>query len=215
MIETVRLVLQPGLIDSGLRDKLWRQAKRKNSYFVGFMDAIPDSLPETGRARADADKLQQHLQALVEAGNPVARQLCRCVSEPGQTFLKTAEAVMKKPINQDVVVEFLVAVQHYFADVCPNNDPAADMDTIISDAEALLDVPAVCATTTAVQEVLSTVPGCRQDVRAMLALSWVCEPLMNPIFSRTDAIGSVMRKKIEPVTTPMQQQFDRLLGKAD
>jgi hypothetical protein len=48
----------------------------------------------------------------------------------------------------------------------------------------------------------------------MLALSWVCEPLMNPIFARTDAIGSVMRKKIQPVTTPIQRQLDQLLGKA-
>mgnify|MGYP001819993849 FL=1 len=214
MVETVRLVLQPGLIDSDMRDRLWRQAKRKNSYFVGFLDTIPDSLPEEGRARADADNLQQRLQTLVAAGNPVARQLCRCVSERGQMFLKTAELVMKKPTNQDVVIDFLVAVQHYFADVCPNNDPAADMDTIISDAEALLDVPGVCPTTTAVQEVLSTVPECRHDVRAMLALSWVCEPLMNPIFARTDAIGSVMRKKIQPVTTPIQRQLDQLLGKA-
>ena len=215
MVETVRLVLQPGLIDSDLREKLWRQAKRKNSYFVGFMDAIPDELPEEGRARNDADNLQQRLQPLLAKGNPVARQLCRCVSEQGQVFLKTAEVVMKKPTNQDVVVEFMNAIQRYFSAVCPNNDPAADMATIVSDAEALLDVPGVCPTTRAVQEVLSTVPECRQDVRAMLALSWVCEPLMNPIFSRTDAIGSVMRKKIEPVTSPIQDQFDQLLGRAD
>jgi hypothetical protein len=214
MVETIRLVLQPGLVDSDRREKLWRQAKRKNSYFVGFMAAAPDDLPEPGRARADAEQVNERLQTLVEAGNPVAMQLCRCVSEAGQTFLKTAEVVMRKPTNQDVVVEFLVAVQDYFSRVCPNNDPAADMQTIISDAEALLDVPAVCSTTTAVQEVLSTAPEYRQDVSAMLALSWVCEALMNPIFARTDAIGSVMRKKIEPVTTPIQQQFDQLLGKA-
>ena len=214
MVETVRLVLQPGLVDSELRDKLWRQAKRKNSFFVGFMDALPDNLPEAGRARIDAGQVQQQLQTLAQAGNPVARQLCRCVSEAGQVYLKTAETVMKKPTNQDVVVEFLKSVQRYFSSVCPNNDPSADMDTIVSDAEALLDVPAVCPTTTAVQEVLSAVPECRQDVKAMLALSWVCEPLVNPIFARTDAIGSVMRKKIEPVTTPIQHQFDQLLGKA-
>jgi hypothetical protein len=47
----------------------------------------------------------------------------------------------------------------------------------------------------------------------MLALSWVGEALVNPIFARTDAIGSVMRRKIEPVTTLVQQQFDQLRGK--
>lgn len=213
MIETVRLVLQPGLIDDTMRDKLWRQAKRKNTYYVGFMDAVPDQLPEPGRARADYTAVHERLAGLLENGNLVARQLCRCLSVQGQVFLTTAGIAMKKPTNQDVVVELLNSVQRYFSQVCPNSDPAADMQQVISDAEALLDVPGVCATTTAVQEVLAVAPECRDDVRAMMALAWLGESLVNPIFARTDAIGSVMRKKIEPITVPLQQQLDQLRGK--
>jgi hypothetical protein len=88
------------------------------------------------------------------------------------------------------------------------------METIISDADALLDVPAVCPTTEAVQNVLAAVPECRDDVRAMLTLAWIGEPLVNPIFARSDAIGSVMRKKIEPVTMPLIQQIAQLRGLA-
>ncbi len=212
MLETVRLVLQPGLIADDLRDKLWRSAKRKNSYYVGFMDAIPDALPEPGRPRPDWQALETRLQPLVEDGNPLATQLCRCLSERGQVFLQTTEAVTRKPNNQDVVVELLKSVQNYFATVCPGSDPGADIETIISDADALLDVPAVCPTTHAVQDVLAAVPECRDDVRAILALAWVGEPLVNPIFARTDAIGSVMRKKIEPVTTPLIRQIAQLRG---
>jgi len=212
MIETVRLVLQPGLIDAAMRDKLWRQAKRRNSFYVGFMDAVPDELPEPGRPRADAARARERLGTLLESGNPVARQLCRCLGEQGQTLLATAETVMKKPTNQDVVVEFLKSIQRYFSDVCPNRDPAADMQTVVSDAEALLDMPPVCPTTTAVRQVLEAAPEHRDDVKALLALSWVGESLVNPIFSRTDAIGSVMRKKIEPITALLQQQFDQLRG---
>jgi hypothetical protein len=213
MIETVRLVLQPGLIDAAMRDKLWRQAKRRNSFYIGFMDATPDDFPETGTARPDAPAVQDKLRALVETGNPVARQLCRCLAAQGQVFLATADIAMKKPTNQDVVVEFLKSLQRYFSEVCPNSDSAAGMETIVADAEALLDVPAHCPTTTAVQEVLAATPECRADVKAMLALSWVGESLVNPIFARTDAIGSVMRKKIEPVTTLVQEQLDQLRGK--
>ncbi len=212
MLETVRLVLQPGLIADDLRDKLWRSAKRKNSYYVGFMDAIPDALPEPGKPRPDWQALETRLRPLVEDGNPLATQLCRCLSERGQVFLQTTEAVARKPNNQDVVVELLKSVQNYFATVCPSSDPGADIETIISDAEALLDVPAVCPTTEAVQNVLAAVPECRDDVRAILALAWVGEPLVNPIFARSDAIGSVMRKKIEPVTTPLIQQITQLRG---
>ncbi len=213
MIETVRLVLQPGLIDAAMRDKLWRQAKRRNSFYIGFMDAVPDDFPEAGTARPDAPVVHDKLRTLVETGNPVARQLCRCLGPQGQVFLATADIAMKKPTNQDVVVEFLNSLQRYFSKVCPNSDPAASMETIVADAEALLDVPAHCPTTTAVQEVLAATPESRADVKAMLALSWVGESLVNPIFARTDAIGSVMRKKIEPVTTLVQEQLDQLRGK--
>ena len=213
MIETIRLVLQPGLITDALRDKLWRSAKRKNSYYVGFMDACPDDLPESASSRADWQQVSDTLAPLVEADNAVAKQLCRCLSAQGQAFLATAEAAMAKPTNQDVVVEILQSIHHYFSPVCPHIDSAADMDTIVSDAEALLDVPPVCPTTTAVYEVLEKLPGHSADVRAMMALGWVGEPLVNPIFARTDFIGSVMRKKIIPVTRPIQEQFSQLRGK--
>ena len=213
MMETVRLVLQPGLISDELRDKLWRSAKRKNSYYIGFMDTIPDALPDSAKPRNDWQELCARLKPLLDEGNVVARQLCRCLSERGQVFLGTAQAAMNKPVNQDVVVELLKSIQRYFESVCPANAPAADINTVLSDAEALLDVPPVCATTTAVQELLRWVPEYRDDVKAMMTLAWIGEPLVNPIFARSDAIGSVMRKKIAPVMTPIQQQLARLCGK--
>ncbi|VAW73455.1 hypothetical protein MNBD_GAMMA15-1292 [hydrothermal vent metagenome] len=215
MIETIRLVLQPDLITDELRDKLWRSAKRKNSYYVGFMDACPDKLPETTKARSDWQQVSETLVPLVEEGNPLAIQLCRCLSASGQAYLATAEMVMSKPTNQDVVVEFLKSIQCYFSSVCPNADSVADMETVVSDAEALLDVPAVCPTTKNVQDMLKALPQYHAEVRAMMALGWVGESLVNPIFARTDSIGSVMRKKIVPVTGPIQQQFSQLRGKVN
>ncbi|HHJ13248.1 MAG TPA: sulfur reduction protein DsrS [Gammaproteobacteria bacterium] len=213
MIETIRLVLQPGLVSRDTRERLWRQARRKPSYYIGFMDSCPDELPEPLPPRADWERVRDVLVGLVEEGNPVARQLVRCLSAPGQTFIATAELAMAKPTNQDVVVEFLKSVHRYFASVCPHADAAADMETLVSDAEALLDVPGVCPTTRAVQAVLERLPEYRADVRALMALGWVDEPLVNPIFARTDSIGSVMRKKILPVTEPIKRQFAQLRGK--
>jgi len=31
--------------------------------------------------------------------------------------------------------------------------------------------------------------------------------VLNPVFSRTDAIGTVMRKKLKPVTDPIHEQI--------
>jgi hypothetical protein len=63
-----------------------------------------------------------------------------------------------------------------------------------------------------VQEVLAVAPELRPDIQAMLVLAMTAEAVVNPIFARTDAIGSVMRKKIEPVTQPILQQFLQLRG---
>ncbi len=212
MIETIRLVLQPGLISEQAKQKLWKSAKRKNSYYVGFLSATPDDLLEKSQSHPRCESTRQQLQSLLDAGNPVARQLSRCMSAEGQAYLSIAEIVVNKPNNQDVVVCFLKAVQSYFSAVCPNSDPQADMATIIEDAELLCDVPPVCETTTAVQEVLAVAPDLRLDIQAMLVLAMTAEAVVNPIFSRTDAIGSVMRKKIQPVTQPILKQFLQLRG---
>ena len=214
MIETIRLILQPGLISGEAREKLWKSAKRRNTYYVGFLSATPDNLLEDSKPHPRWQATSQQLQRLVDAGNPVATQLCRCMSAEGQAYLSIVETVLSKPNNQDVVVDLLKAIQHYFGCVCPNSDPQADMETIVSDVEALCDVPAVCETTKAVQEVLAEAPELRSEVQAMLVLAMTGEPVINPIFARTDAIGSVMRKKIEPVTTPLLQQFTQLRGTA-
>jgi hypothetical protein len=49
-----------------------------------------------------------------------------------------------------------------------------------------------------------------REVRAMLVLSMVDEPLVDPVFSRTDAIGTVMRRRLQPVFEPLQHQLDIL-----
>ena len=37
IMDSVCLVLQPGLINDEMREDLWKRAKRKNSYYVGFL----------------------------------------------------------------------------------------------------------------------------------------------------------------------------------
>ncbi|MEE9343207.1 MAG: sulfur reduction protein DsrS [Gammaproteobacteria bacterium] len=215
MLETVRLILQPGLISAEAKNKLWSAAKRRNTFYVGFMQTIPDGLPDIVAPAALWVETHEKLEPLIVSNNPVAIQLDRCLSAPGQAFMRVVEKAFNKPNNQDVVVELLKAVQSYFSSVCPNGDAAADILTMIEDADVLCDVPAVCPTTRAVREVLDAAPELEQQVQAMLVLSWVGEPLINPVFSRTDSIGSVMRKKIEPVTTPLLKQIAYLRTAAE
>ena len=47
-------------------------------------------------------------------------------------------------------------------------------------------------------------------IRAMIFLSLIDEPVVDPVFSKTDAIGTVMRKKLQPVSEPILQQVEVL-----
>lgn len=214
MMESVRLILQPGLVDRGTVEALWRKARQKSAYYVGFLAAIPDALPEQEPPRADYETLRAGLQSLASRDNPYALQLLRVLSGPGRTFLKTTVQVMKKPANQDVVNVLFDTVAAYFATVRPDADPEADLDTVIRDADALCKGCAAgdVACPEALGELLAALPGLERELHAMLVLSRLGYAVVRPVFSRTTAIGSLMRRKLEPVTAPILKQISVLWG---
>ena len=63
------------------------------------------------------------------------------------------------------------------------------------------------------QALLEALPEAENDIHAMLFLAMLAEPILDPVFSRTDAIGTVMRKKLQPVTEPINEQI-RILRNA-
>ena len=67
--------------------------------------------------------------------------------------------------------------------------------------------------TSAINRLLKTVPELDQEIRAMLALSCLDVDIATPIMSQTTASGSLMRKKLEPVTLPILQLISVLLDK--
>jgi len=209
VIESVRLVLQPGLISEAERLSLWSRGQRKNVFLVGFLKTTPDDLPEQGAAHPEYAVFAERLRDLAEQGQPVARQLLRVLGPAGQVFLKTTATVMKKPSNQDVVVALLEAVEDYFAPV-RFSAPASQAVT------ELVDQAQQCCRDTRfppVAEVLERCPEAAALISAMLCLGWCGVPVVNPVFARTDAIGTVMRRKLEPVSTPMLEQLNVLTGK--
>lgn len=65
MIDGVRAALQPGLISEELRLSLWEKCKQKNSYYVGFLQALADDLPGDAVAHKDYDRFTVKLSALI------------------------------------------------------------------------------------------------------------------------------------------------------
>ena len=209
MIESARLVLQKNLITQEVQESLWKKGQRKNALLVGFLKTLPDSLPIES---IEHTLLTQHREKLeLKNNNVFAKAVLRVLSEKGQAYLQTIEAVLKKPSNQDVVISLFKTIREYFSDVRPNDVAYHDIDVLISDANKYTDV-----TATQFDELKEAIE-CSQELlplyKSILILSLVDESLLSPVFSRTDAIGSLMRRKIEHIISPLLKEILSLKDK--
>jgi hypothetical protein len=202
VVQTVRLVLQPGLINQAMRESLWKKAARKSGYYVGFLYADSDSIPLQANEHPRRDEITQQLQPLLQADNPIAAQLNRLLDESGQNYLQTIEKAIDKIADQDVTVALLTALQRYFRLTWPGDyaieyhRTPEDIDQIAANLMQANALPFL-------QPVMSIAKDdarLEQKIAALLKLSLVGETLVDPIFSQTDAVGSVMRKRLRPVT---------------
>ena len=205
IIDSVRLVLQPGLINDATRRELWNRGKRKSSYYVGFMLQTPNDLPIDSTAHQKWSGLVAKLKNEINQGNELAALLDKVFSAKGQAFLQIAHEALKKPNDQDVVVALLNAIGAYFDIPGINDLSIRDMQSLEEHAEKLYK-----DNTSKIKSILAVDTTLNVQLRALICLSLISEKLVDPIFGMTDAIGSVMRKKIIPVITPINDYMQIL-----
>ncbi len=185
MLESVRLVLQPGLIDADEMQQLWRRAQIKRSMLVGFLLAMPDRLPLEVAAHPALTTHARALEPTLAAGDARLAAMRRVFSAPGQAFLQTCDLALARVIDQEVSVALFEAIAHYFADCrCSERN--------FRDVEALEDAVR--------QWRWDNDPALDTYARSICFLSSISVDLLDPIFSKTDAVGSGMRRKIKPIT---------------
>lgn len=212
-IKTISLVLQGDLVDEHVRSGLWQKGRLKNAYYVGFMHTLPDALPDRHAVHSDRERVTQQLAGLLAEENPFAMQLCRLLGPAGQTYLACVEAVLKKPSNQDVMVELMCALEAYSAALPLEKQRKFDMSEVVhvsNELSAGSGAGLGCTDETArhcLQALFQALPDDKDYIRAMLFLAMLGEPVLDPVFSITDAIGTVMRKKLKPVTEPISEQI--------
>ncbi len=206
MLDTVRLVLQPGLIDDEQQQRLWQSGARNRSYRIGFLKALPDDLPEQQPPRTVLSECRSLLEKLDNEGNVYARQLLRLLEAPGQAFLAVAEDVLLHPADQEVAIALFNTLGDYFSDL-PHSSGLSDIAMIDAQVGHLLE------SDESLHQLIEVAPLLLPEIRAMLVLMHVSEYLLNPVFSQTDAVGTVMQERMEPVTLPLRQAICRLRGK--
>lgn len=210
MAESVRLILQPGLIDAQHRLDIWRKAARRPAYALGFLQACPDELPDPVPARADFAALAPHLEPLMRAGNPWAAALWRLLSAPGQTWLKTVAAVLAKPSTQDLVLTTLETLAAYVAALRPGERADLALAPLLAEAEAFVATPGADA---ALAACLGRFPRLRDELVTLRLLSGLGYGVLRPVLRDTTASGSLLRRKLDPVLGPLLGRLEGLRGK--
>ena len=205
IMDTVTLVLQPGLVGDRIREELWKRARRKNAYYVGFLAALPDELPKAPTASSQHAACATTMEALAANGNGLAALLLRLFSPSGQQWLKTLKRVLEKPGNQDVVNRVLDVVANHFSPARPEGLADATLETLEQESADWL------ARNEQAAEILRQCPGLEAQLKAMRVLSGSGYGVVRPVFGKSDAIGTLMRRKLQPVMEPYLAQVDRLL----
>lgn len=205
MIETVRLILQPGLIDATVRDDLWRKAGRRTTYYLGFLAALPDALPGEAPAHPLASTLAPGLARAV--AEPVTGLFARVLSPRGQVFLDTVKIALDKPVNQDAVNCLLGVVAEYFRPLRPEGAPDATIDVLEAEAAGFSASPPA-----AIAGLVEREASLRELVESMRVLSGLGYGVVRPVFGGSTAIGSLMRRKLEPLFASLRRHIDRLRG---
>lgn len=198
IMETVRLVVEPGLITEHARNLLWERGTKQAAYRVGFLQANPDDLPDRTPSRADPAGLTQALATLAAAGNLMAQLVLRAFSSPGQAFVRAAISILQKPTDQDVVAAMLNVMGAYFR-VPGSPEPLVRDIAVIMQAARVCDSQATA--------VLQAVPTLRGEVPALLFLGQITEAVVGDILAHTTASGTLLQRKLAPVLEVILQQL--------
>ncbi len=206
-MESVRLVLQPGLLEPVRLADLWTRSARKPAHLLGFLHALPDHLPEPGAERRDAPALRERLAPLILAGDPVALLCGRVPSAAGQSFLRTLALVLAKPPTQELVGSAFDLMRSYFGALRPGGDPNLPLPALVAEAQAFCAAPDPAGPVAAC---LAAAPELAPDLVAMRILSGVGYGAIRAYLIDSTASGSLMRRKLAPVLDALEAQIDLL-----
>ena len=206
-MHTIRLVLFGKLTDAATTAKLWRQARGVPYYYIGFLEFMPENLPEEQPARADLPGAQAALAPLADAGNPYAQRLLALLSANGQTWLKAVTEVLARPSTSLVAYALLDAISRYFH---PMGYPvqATTLEEVFPLSEAI--AKGEIERPEGLKLLCESAPGYLRSIQAMLSLSALSSGLADPWLLRNTAVGALMRRKIEPMVKPIQLEVDVL-----
>ena len=178
------------------RAELWRRAERRSAYAIGFLAS--GTAPPAGRG-AHPDRAAT--EALLDgAAGPRAARLRWALGAPGQNFLAALRLGARR---------------------LPDQETAAMLFNAVGRGFALPGAPGGCRDAAALEEAARALPAAEKwEARpelaarrhALLCLAGAGESLLDPLLGVTDAVGSVMRRRLEPALAPLLEWAGALDG---
>ena len=120
------------------------------------------------------------------------------MSPSGQAFLATAIKVLNKPTTQEMVTTTLDVLADYFSVMRPGGRVDETLDKLERDAEDYINTAP-----DELQGIVRKCADCEQQLYSMRLLSGLNYGVIRPCLGDSTAIGSLMRRKLEPVMTPL------------
>ncbi len=215
IVNMVRLCLQSGLLSEDEKHALWARAKRRNPFYVGFAHADPAQIPLQPSNHDLHNEICDQLESLIKDDNIFAITLCDLLSKNGQKWLNTLQLSLKKPVDQDVVISLFTAISLYFK--LPLCDPRGqrDIDMALTYSDQLCNELESNSNSSSNKELCALIntltPNHLDLINAMLVLAQLGEHTLIPIFSGNESVGTVMRKRLLPLTIPLLEKIDILI----
>ncbi|CAA6818559.1 MAG: Unknown protein [uncultured Thiotrichaceae bacterium] len=207
VVDTVRLCLQGELISDDQRAALWARAKRKNPYYVGFLHS-EGLIPAENKENYHCDEIKSRSDL---SNNVIVDEFVELFQKPGQQWLGTLKNSLKKPVDQDVVISLFKAVDSHFTLEWPEHRGVRDINQACERAELWMQNQSECSEQLhELNRVLDD--KLRDKLQSFLVLSQIGEDTLIPIFAGNDSVGSVMRRRLEPVTKIIVHHVDNLLA---
>ena len=211
IVNTIRLCLQGELTSDKERTALWKKAKRKNPYYVGFMYGNPELIPEKKKASTNYDELVKRLEQPLQNKNIYAITLVFLLSEAGQKWLTAFKLALHKPVDQDVVISLFISIEQRLKIPFPEHRGVREIADGISRAKLYCEDKAACP-----NELIEVIEALGKNhlpqLEATLLLAQLGEDTLIPIFSGNDSVGVVLRRRLLPLITPILERIDILMS---
>ncbi|MEE9303334.1 MAG: hypothetical protein V3U84_06070, partial [Thiotrichaceae bacterium] len=179
-------------------------------YYVGFIYS-KRNIPLDNSAHPVSPAVELSLKHIIAAKNAYALQLCELLAADGQKWLQTLKHSLYKPVDQDVVTYLFTAIDKNVTLPFSEDRGVRDIQLACDRSDQFCSEEGDCPD--ALKEVIAALDNAYLPLlNATLMLAQLGENTLIPIFSGNDSVGTVMRRRLEPLTTPILERVERLMA---